>query len=92
MSEFLWLLVAAAIVIWGLCVVVVAAIGVAAHRGDPRVIVDDPYESAHTLTWDCLRDAVLRANAGLDLDLDQERSDFTRWEVEVRARRSRRAA
>jgi hypothetical protein len=89
MNGFVWLLLAGVACIWLACTAIVAILGVAAHRNDPRVIVPDPYESpSHALAWDRLRDAVLEAN----VDLQRERTDFTTWEHEVRAGRSRPAA
>jgi hypothetical protein len=89
MSGFAWLLLAGVAFIWLACTAIVATLGVAAHRNDPRVVIPDPYERpSNALAWDRLRDAVLEAN----LDMHRERTDFTTWEREVRASRSRRAA
>jgi hypothetical protein len=89
MSGFVWLLLAAVASFWLACTMVVAMIGVAAHRKDPRVVIPDPHERpSRQLSWDRLRAAVLQAR----VELERERADFTTWEREVRARRNRRAA
>jgi hypothetical protein len=89
MSGFVWLLLAGVAIIWLASTAIVATIGIAAHRGDPRVVIPDPYETpSHPLAWDRLREVVLQENA----DLARERADFTTWEREVRGRRSGRAA
>jgi hypothetical protein len=89
MSGFVWLLLAGVAFIWLACTAIVATLGVAAHRNDPRVIIPDPYEGpSQALAWERLRDAVLQAN----VEMQREHTDFTTWEREVRTGRSRRAA
>jgi hypothetical protein len=89
MSGFAWLLLTGVAAFWLACTIIVAMIGVAAHRNDPRVVIPDPYERpSHQLAWDSLRTAVLRARE----DLEREHADFATWEREVRMRRHRRAA
>ncbi len=89
MSGFVWLLLAGVAVIWIVATAVVVTLGVAAHRGDLRVIMDDPWDQPFPRhAWDQLREAVAQASA----DVERERADFTTWEREVRAGRPRRAA
>ncbi len=89
MSEFVWLLLATVAFVWIAATAIVVVLGVAAHRGDPRVVMDDPWDDPFPRhAWDQLREAVVQANS----DLERERSDFTSWEREVRPRRARRAA
>ena len=89
MSGFVMLAVAGVSALWLACALIVAMIGVAAHRNDPRVVIPDPYEPpSQQLAWDRLRAAVLQAR----LDLESERTDFATWEREVRSRQHRRAA
>ena len=60
-----------------------------ARGSDPRVVIDNPHERpSNPLAWQRLREAVLQASA----DLEREDTDFSNWEREVKARRSRRAA
>jgi hypothetical protein len=89
MSGFIWLLLTALAFVWLACSVVVAIIGVAAHRNDPRVVIIDPHERPSSqLAWDRLRAAVLQAK----VDLEHERTDFRSWERELGARRHRKVA
>jgi hypothetical protein len=89
MNEFVWLLLGTVAFIWIAATVIVLVLGAAAHRGDPRVVMEDPWDQpVPRQAWDQLREAVAQANA----DLERERSDFMSWEREVRVRRARRAA
>jgi hypothetical protein len=89
MNGFAWLLLAGVAAFWLACTAIVAIIGVAARREDPRVVVPDPWEDpSHQLAWDRLRAAVVQARA----DLERESTDFTSWEREVRPRRHQRVA
>ena len=73
-----WLAVGALACVWGVSVLALALLAAAAHRDDPRVIVEDPWQKmAHGAP-------TLAEPTSVD-----EAIDFARWEIEAPRRPSR---
>jgi hypothetical protein len=53
MASILWIVVIAVACVWVASAAAVAVLAVGAHRGDPRVVMDDPWERQHDFSrWE----------------------------------------
>jgi hypothetical protein len=80
MANILWVVVGTTGLVWAVSTLATGILALRAHRGDPRVVIDDPWESEraqHDLAR--LRAAMARARG----DAAAREADFTRWERDL---------
>jgi hypothetical protein len=79
-SNIVWMVVGTGGLVWAVSMLVTAVLAFGAHRGNPSVVQDDPWETErgrHDLAR--LREAMARARAeALVRD-----ADFSRWERDL---------
>ena len=82
MASILWIAVGVVLSVWVASMAVVVALVRGAHRGDPRVVMDDPWDAETGAAQRELARAQAAARARADA-MRRER-DFSRWEHETR--------
>jgi hypothetical protein len=86
-----WIAVGTIGCIWAVSILVTAALALGAHRGNPSVVVDDPWDTEQgRRDLARLREAVARGQ----LEVADRETDFSRWEhdLEPHAQRVERLA
>ena len=76
----LWIVVVTIGCVWAGGIIITAALALGAHRGDPRVVVDDPWDTEQgQRDLARLREAVARAR----VEKAARDADFSRWERDL---------
>lgn len=80
MANILWIVVGTTGCVWAASMLVTAALAYGAHRGDPRVVVDDPWDNERgRRDLARLREAMTEAR----LEAATRDADFARWEHDL---------
>src|SRR4051812_36174240 len=80
MANILWIVVGTGGLVWAVSTLVTAVLAIGAHRGDARVVVDDPWATERgqrDLTR--LREAMAQARS----EAVARDADFSRWEDDL---------